>query len=479
MAITRLNQLPEGSGNLTNDDIFVFMDDPSGGGITKKISLSDISNAISSDRLIKDNQEVVLGSDGSLTFPSGSIISETNNTISLMPPTAQSGQSLVIRPTMATWGLDSSGYIVYGSPITISVTLQNWAYFGTVNYTITGSGVTPQSLGRALTGKLTFVSTSAPDTETITWTIPSNSSITEFTLTLTSVDGTRSTDEETENDPALYYDFEENAMPIGQFVTVTNNGISNSEHSHVHLVAGDPSTVDIYLGDDDQYVKIEKNGGDVIVGTDSNNNHWIFDTSGNLRTPTNSIISKGYPGQTQDGSSWFVSPSGSLGGLTSADGEQYIQISDDNEIYIGLGWPTNPVEWIFNRSGILTLPTSGSITFSDGSHLESKYPTVVQLGSVSGTINTNASLGDIFDLTLAASGTLSNPTNPTDGQSIRWRISHNANNLVLNFGNQFKIPSSATSPLPISSTSGSMDILGATYDSSRNKWDIIAFVPGY
>jgi hypothetical protein len=24
-----------------------------------------------------------------------------------------------------------------------------------------------------------------------------------------------------------------------------------------------------------------------------------------------------------------------------------------------------------------------------------------------------------------------------------------------------------------------MDILGATYDSSRNKWDIIAFVPGY
>jgi hypothetical protein len=131
-----------------------------------------------------------------------------------------------------------------------------------------------------------------------------------------------------------------------------------------------------------------------------------------------------------------------------------------------------------SASGVF-VATSGSITFSDGSHLESKYPIVVQLGSVSGTINTNASLGDVFDLTLAASGTLSNPTNPTDGQSIRWRISHNDNNLVLNFGNQFNTPSSATSPLPISSTSGSMDILGATYDSSRNKWDIIAFVPGY
>lgn len=46
MGIVRLNQLPDGSGNLTNDDIFVFMDDPSGSGVTKKISLSEIGNAI-------------------------------------------------------------------------------------------------------------------------------------------------------------------------------------------------------------------------------------------------------------------------------------------------------------------------------------------------------------------------------------------------------------------------------------------------
>lgn len=104
---------------------------------------------------------------------------------------------------------------------------------------------------------------------------------------------------------------------------------------------------------------------------------------------------------------------------------------------------------------------------------------VVQLGSVSGTISTDASLGGIFDLTLAASGTLSNPSNGTDGQSLRWRITHNANSLTLNLGNKFKIPSSATSPLPISSTSGTTDLLGATYDQSRDKWDIIAFVPGY
>ena len=104
---------------------------------------------------------------------------------------------------------------------------------------------------------------------------------------------------------------------------------------------------------------------------------------------------------------------------------------------------------------------------------------VVQLGSVSGTINTNATLGDIFDLTLAASGTLANPSGAVDGQTIRWRISYADNNIPINLDNNFKIPSSASSPLPFSSTSGTMDLLGATYDSSRNKWDVIAFVPGY
>ena len=46
MGIIRLNQLPEGSGSLSGDDIFVFMDDPAGNRITKKISLSEITEAI-------------------------------------------------------------------------------------------------------------------------------------------------------------------------------------------------------------------------------------------------------------------------------------------------------------------------------------------------------------------------------------------------------------------------------------------------
>lgn len=104
---------------------------------------------------------------------------------------------------------------------------------------------------------------------------------------------------------------------------------------------------------------------------------------------------------------------------------------------------------------------------------------VVQLGSVSGAINTNANSGSIFDLTLAASGTLSNPTNGVDGQTLRWRITYGGSGIPLSLDTNFKIPTSASSPLPFSTGSGVMDILGATYDASRNKWDVIAFVPGY
>jgi hypothetical protein len=372
MSIKRINEFPEGSGNLSSDDVFLFMDDPSSGGTTKKISLSEIGSSIFDQDLNTFNSVTF----NQITLASGSILSETNNTVSLMPPTAASGQSLVVRPTAAIWAISSSNYIEYGNPITIVVTLQTWAYFGTVNYTFSGTGVTEQSLGRALTGKLTFVSTTGPEPESITWTIPANSDITEFTLTLTSVDGTLSTNE-TQNDPALYYDFEENAMPIGQFITVTNNNISNSEHSHVHLVAGDPETVDIYLGDDHQYVKIEKDGGDVIIGTNNNTHNWTFGTDGSTTFPNTISIDEYYGLQfprivAESGKAFSVQGQGSTGSAALAwmeyasTSSQYAAVGvskggGDNlanvVITAGASTPTLKV-WRFDESGTIKFPNN-------------------------------------------------------------------------------------------------------------------------
>ena len=231
---------------------------------------------------------------GNLTLPFGTAIGSTANSAIIKPPTATSAQSLVLRPTAATWAMTSSGFIVYGSPITISIDLLSYTYFGTVNYEITGPGVTPQTLGRALTGSVVFAGVPNPDSKTVTWTIPANSTITEFTFTLTTVNGTRSTGPG-ETDPALYYNFELNAMPTGSAITVTNNGVSNTEFSHIHLLAGDPTSVDLYLGDDDQYVKIEKNAGNVVIGTNNNTKNWTFGTNGNLTLPQTNMNSSPAP----------------------------------------------------------------------------------------------------------------------------------------------------------------------------------------
>lgn len=46
MSIKRIKDFPEGSGSLTSDDIFIFMDDPAVSGITKKIDLNQITTSM-------------------------------------------------------------------------------------------------------------------------------------------------------------------------------------------------------------------------------------------------------------------------------------------------------------------------------------------------------------------------------------------------------------------------------------------------
>lgn len=108
-----------------------------------------------------------------------------------------------------------------------------------------------------------------------------------------------------------------------------------------------------------------------------------------------------------------------------------------------------------------------------------RNPHVVAL-TYAATLNTDASVGDIFDVTLTGNATLANPTNPTDGKTIRWRIRQDGTgNRTVTLGNKFVIPSSATSPLPFSTAANAMDVLAATYHAGRDKWDVVAFVMGY
>lgn len=59
MSIKRFKDFPDGSGSLSSDDVFLFMDDPTGEAITKKIALSHIT-----DGLVESNIAGITGASG-------------------------------------------------------------------------------------------------------------------------------------------------------------------------------------------------------------------------------------------------------------------------------------------------------------------------------------------------------------------------------------------------------------------------------
>ena len=221
---------------------------------------------------------------GVLQFQEGSTIGETPTTLVLTPPTALTGQGLVIRTTVGG-GLSTTDTFTPGSPVTITFTdsgshLSTGGYVdgsesNTWAYTITG--ISEADLGSPLTGSFLAENWGTPhiNQNAITFNIPAESEGTGFTITLDKIiteppyylSGIGGINE----DGRIYLD-------VGEVIT--------TEVSHVHLTTADPTTVDLYLGDDNQYVKIEKDGGDVVIGTNTNTHRWRFDTNGALTFPT-------------------------------------------------------------------------------------------------------------------------------------------------------------------------------------------------
>lgn len=256
--------------------------------------------------------------NGAITLPRGSVINETSNTVIISPPGAGAGQSLVIRPTSIGIISDHPSGFASGDTITITVVPNNYnSANGSVDYTFTGC--TAEQLGRALTGTLTASNESMV---ALTWTVPISSDITTFTFTLSNP---------TEDFQGLN----------NSFITLTGTG--SSETSHIHLVADDPANTDIYLGDDDQYVKIEKNGGDVVIGANSNTKHWTFDTNGDLTLPDGGAIRTiyGYIDQDTDTNNEALRIGGGNGVVIKTD--------EDGKT------------WKFDNAGNLTLPNDGQI----------------------------------------------------------------------------------------------------------------------
>jgi hypothetical protein len=105
-------------------------------------------------------------------------------------------------------------------------------------------------------------------------------------------------------------------------------------------------------------------------------------------------------------------------------------------------------------------------------------PAVVALTDAP-TIAVDASQGNDFRVTLAASRTMSTPSNPADGQQIIFQITQGSGGsaaITWDTGYEF----SAGLPQPtLSTAAGHTDLLGFIYNAAKGKWLLGAFVNGF
>ena len=98
--------------------------------------------------------------------------------------------------------------------------------------------------------------------------------------------------------------------------------------THFHIMKEDPANVDLFLGDDNNYVKLPGSGETaygVEIGTNVGDgaNTWRFGTDGSIRFPDNTVQTTAYTGQT------------------SSSGELYIMANVDGNIVTS----TNGIDW--------------------------------------------------------------------------------------------------------------------------------------
>jgi hypothetical protein len=208
------------------------------------------------------------------------------------------------------------------------------------------------------------------------------------------------------------------------FGNVPDNPITGS--SHFHIMKDSPSTVDLFFGDDFNYVKLPTTEG---VEVSANGFLWQFGTDGTTTFPTGGrITSSGKGGTSLDGGldgGWtsltnYYSTGNYAACVTGySDGTLHITAYND-------GGPNPSKDWVFDKTGTLTFPdntvqttayksTSGSWTLATGSNTVSI--TVPLNGNYQMWVNGNVPNGIVE---WNATVNVSNPNVPAIGSQYAW-----------------------------------------------------------
>ena len=171
-----------------------------------------------------------------------------------------------------------------------------------------------------------------------------------------------------------------------------------ADANHLHLTSGNLLNTELFLGNDDLYVKLA-NTGNVVIGTynptvPGSNLTWTFDNTGNIILPGNTssinyangvsilngisnVSSLVNGSQTlslnSDGTvtmplgSVIKATTGSYTGISTSDGNTFAYV-DSGGFYVYTLYNTAEYEWHFDNSGNLTLPdvANVSINYANG-----------------------------------------------------------------------------------------------------------------
>jgi hypothetical protein len=125
-------------------------------------------------------------------------------------------------------------------------------------------------------------------------------------------------------------------------------------------------------------------------------------------------------------------------------------------------------------SEVLASPAAAATTTEPGA----LAPAVVTLTDAP-TIAIDASLGNDFRVTIAASRAMGNPSNPVDGQKMVLQVTQgNSGPAALTWGTSYEFSVGLPQPT-LSTTAGQTDLFAFVYNTAKGKWLLAAFVNGF
>ncbi len=106
--------------------------------------------------------------------------------------------------------------------------------------------------------------------------------------------------------------------------------------------------------------------------------------------------------------------------------------------------------------------TAGTVALTDGA-----------------SIAVDAQSGNTFTVTIAGNRTIANPTNPTSGQRILFRIKQDGvGGRTITWDTAYRFSVDVPQPT-LSTTANLTDYIGFVYNATDSKWDCLAVSRGY